>query len=138
MARDEQAPALFNGDQLIKNLKDPGMGQEAVAKRGQVLAAPSSVRPHQVFTARMYALTSAEGGRHTPFAADYRPQFYFHTTDVSGGMDLGGLDLVMPGDTLDEVTVTLGKPIALEAGMGFAVREGNRTVAAVTVLAVLD
>ncbi|WP_433795068.1 elongation factor Tu [Actinoplanes sp. CA-252034] len=128
----ESAQAGDNAAVLLRGVK-----REQV-QRGQVLAAPSSVRPHRVFTARVYALTSAEGGRHTPFAADYRPQFYFHTTDVSGGMDLGGLDLVMPGDTLDEVTVTLGKPIALEAGMGFAVREGNRTVAAGTVLAVLD
>ncbi|GAA4587884.1 elongation factor Tu [Actinoplanes octamycinicus] len=114
-----------------------GVKREQV-QRGQVLAAPGSVRPHRVFRARMYALTAAEGGRHTPFAADYRPQFYFHTTDVSGGMDLGGRDLVMPGDTLDVVTVHLGKPVALEPGLGFAVREGNRTVAAGTVTEVLD
>ncbi|MEV4348707.1 elongation factor Tu [Actinoplanes sp. NPDC049596] len=107
-------------------------------ERGQVVAVPGSVTPHRVFEARMYALTKEEGGRHTPFASDYRPQFYFHTTDVSGGLDLGDRDLVMPGDTLDKVTVTLGKPVALEVGLGFAVREGNRTVAAGTVTALLD
>jgi elongation factor Tu len=114
-----------------------GVKREQV-QRGQVVAVPGSVTPHTKFKATMYALTAAEGGRHTPFAADYRPQFYFHTTDVSGGMDLGDRDLVMPGDTLDAVVVTLGKPIALEAGLGFAVREGNRTVAAGTVTEVLD
>ncbi|MEU8813378.1 elongation factor Tu [Actinoplanes sp. NPDC048796] len=107
-------------------------------ERGQVVAVPGSVTPHQKFEARMYALTREEGGRHTPFETNYRPQFYFHTTDVSGGLDLGDRDLVMPGDTLDKVTVTLGKPVALEVGLGFAVREGNRTVAAGTVTALLD
>ena len=107
-------------------------------ERGQVVAAPGTVTPHRVFQARMYALTKEEGGRHTPFEAGYRPQFFFHTTDVSGGLDLGDRDLVMPGDTLDRVTVTLGKPVALEVGLGFAVREGNRTVAAGTVTALLD
>ncbi|WP_433366496.1 elongation factor Tu [Actinoplanes sp. CA-142083] len=128
----EQAEA---GDQAAILLR--GVKREQV-QRGQVVAVPGSVTPHTRFKATMYALTAAEGGRHTPFAADYRPQFYFHTTDVSGGMDLGDRDLVMPGDTLDAVVVTLGKPIALEAGMGFAVREGNRTVAAGTVTELLD
>ncbi|BBH71560.1 elongation factor Tu [Actinoplanes sp. OR16] len=128
----ESAQAGDNAAILLRGVK-----REQV-QRGQVVAAPGSVRPHRVFRARMYALTAAEGGRHTPFAADYRPQFYLHTTDVAGGIDLGDLDMVMPGDTLDAVTVTLGKAVALEPGMGFAVREGNRTVAAGTVTAVLD
>jgi elongation factor Tu len=113
-----------------------GVKREQV-QRGQVVALPGSVTAHRRFRATMYALTHAEGGRHTPFAADYRPQFYFHTTDVPGALDLGSRD-VLPGDTLDSVVVTLGKPIAVEAGLGFAVREGNRTVAAGTVTAVLD
>jgi elongation factor Tu len=128
----ESAQAGDNAAILLRGVK-----REQV-QRGQVLAAPDSVQPHRVFTARMYVLTAAEGGRHTPFEANYRPQFYLHTTDVSGGLDLGDRDLVMPGDTLDTVTVTLGKPVALEPGMGFAVREGNRTVAAGTVTEVLD
>jgi elongation factor Tu len=128
----ESAQAGDNAAVLLRGVK-----REQV-QRGQVVAAPGSVRPHRVFQARMYALTKEEGGRHTPFEANYRPQFYFHTTDVSGGMDLGDRDLVMPGDTLEEVTVTLGKEVALEVGLGFAVREGNRTVAAGTVTAVLD
>ena len=106
-------------------------------QRGQVVATPGSLTPHRRFTARVYALTAAEGGRHTPFAANYRPQFYFRTTDVPGSVDLGGLDLVMPGDTVD-LTVELGQPVAMDAGLGFAVREGGRTVAAGSVTALLD
>jgi elongation factor Tu len=128
----EAAQAGDNAAVLLRGVK-----REQV-QRGQVVAVPGSVTPHRAFRARLYALTYEEGGRHTPFAADYRPQFYFHTTDVPGGMDFGDRELVMPGDTLDTVTVTLGKPIALEAGMGFAVREGNRTVAAGSVTELLD
>jgi elongation factor Tu len=128
----ETAEAGDNAAVLLRGIK-----REQV-QRGQVLAVPGTVTPHQKFEARMYALTKEEGGRHTPFETNYRPQFFFHTTDVSGGMDLGDRDLVMPGDTLDKVVVTLGKPVALEVGAGFAVREGNRTVAAGTVTALLD
>jgi elongation factor Tu len=128
----DSAQAGDNAAVLLRGIK-----REQV-QRGQVLAVPGSVRPHRVFEARMYALTKEEGGRHTPFERNYRPQFFFHTTDVDGGLDLGGIDLVMPGDTLDRVTVTLGKPVALEVGAGFAVREGNRTVAAGTVTALSD
>lgn len=106
-------------------------------QRGQVVAAPGSVLAHRRFTARLYALTAAEGGRHTPFAANYRPQFYFRTTDVPGSVDLGGLDLVMPGDTVD-LTVALGQPVAMDVGLGFAVREGGRTIAAGSVTTLLD
>ncbi|GAA3388689.1 elongation factor Tu [Cryptosporangium minutisporangium] len=114
-----------------------GVKREQV-QRGQVVAVPGSVTPHQRFRATLYALTYAEGGRHTPFEANYRPQFYFHTTDVSGGLELDGVEIVMPGDTLDSVVVDLSKPVALEVGLGFAVREGNRTVAAGTVTELLD
>lgn len=113
-----------------------GVRREDV-RRGQVLVVPGSVRPHARFAANLHALSTAEGGRHTPFAADYRPQFYFRTTDVSGGIDLGDVELVLPGDTV-EVTVELGKPVAMEVGLGFAVREGGRTVAAGTVTALLE
>lgn len=113
-----------------------GVRREDV-RRGQVLVVPGSVRPHARFTANLHALSTAEGGRHTPFAADYRPQFYFRTTDVSGGIDLGDVELVLPGDTV-EVTVELGKPVAMEVGLGFAVREGGRTVAAGTVTSLLE
>ena len=128
----DQAEAGDNAAVLLRGLKRDQI------QRGQVLAAPGSVRPHQAFRARLYALTAAEGGRHTPFEANYRPQFYLHTTNVPGGLDLTGRDLVMPGDTLDSVTVRLGKAVAVEVGLGFAVREGNRTVAAGTVTELLD
>ncbi|WP_205471330.1 elongation factor Tu [Nocardioides sp. SYSU D00038] len=126
--------AVQAGDNAAVLLR--GVRREDV-RRGQVLAVPGSVQPHTEFTADLHALTAAEGGRHTPFTADYQPQFYFRTTDVPGGLDLGGVDLVHPGDSL-EVTVRLGKPVAMEPGLGFAVREGNRTVAAGTVTAVRD
>ncbi len=101
------------------------------------MAAPGTVTPHRRFTARLYALTADEGGRRTPFFANYRPQFYFRTTDVSGAIDLGETTMVLPGDTVD-LTVELGKPVAMDVGLGFAVREGGRTVAAGTVTEVLD
>ncbi|WP_189049656.1 elongation factor Tu [Micromonospora sonchi] len=106
-------------------------------QRGQVVALPGSVTPHQRFRARLYALTTAEGGRHTPFLANYRPQFYFRTTDVVGSVDLGDVTMVLPGDTVD-LSVELGRPIAMDVGLGFAVREGGRTVAGGTVTELLD
>ncbi|MEV4534875.1 elongation factor Tu [Asanoa sp. NPDC049518] len=106
-------------------------------QRGQVVAAPGSVTPHRRFAARLHALTAAEGGRHTPFLANYRPQFYFRTTDVAGAIELGeGITMVMPGDTVD-LTVELSRPVAMHVGLGFAVREGGRTVAAGTVTEIL-
>ncbi|ADB34953.1 translation elongation factor Tu [Kribbella flavida DSM 17836] len=113
-----------------------GIKREEV-RRGQVVALPGSVTPHRKFRATLHALSTAEGGRHTPFAADYRPQFYIRTTDVSGGIDLGEISLVMPGDTI-ELGVELEKPVALNVGLGFAVREGGHTVAAGTVTELLD
>jgi elongation factor Tu len=106
-------------------------------QRGQVVALPGSVTPHRRFTARLYALTTAEGGRHTPFFGNYRPQFYFRTTHVPGSVELGDITMVVPGDTVD-LTVELGKPVAMDVGLGFAVREGGRTVAAGTVAELLD
>jgi elongation factor Tu len=106
-------------------------------QRGQVVAAPGTVTPHRRFAARLHALTAAEGGRHTPFFANYRPQFYFRTTDVAGAIELGeGVTMVMPGDTVD-LTVSLSRPVAMHVGLGFAVREGGRTVAAGTVTEIL-
>jgi elongation factor Tu len=112
-----------------------GVKREDV-ERGQVLAAPGSMTPHIRFECEMYVLTKDEGGRHTPIRLGYEPQFYFRTTDVTGGMTLpDGVDLVMPGDTT-RASVELYKPIALEVGQRFAVREGNRTVGAGKVLQV--
>ena len=97
-------------------------------ERGQVLAKPGSVTPHTEFKAQVYVLTKEEGGRHTPFVSNYRPQFYFRTTDVTGVITLpAGTDLCMPGDNV-QMTVTLLAPIAIEQGTRFSIREGGRTV----------
>jgi elongation factor Tu len=127
----ESADAGDNAAVLLRGVKRDEV------RRGQVVALPGSVQPHRKFRATLHALSTAEGGRHTPFAADYRPQFYFRTTDVSGGIDLGEITLVMPGDTID-LGVELEKPIAMNVGLGFAVREGGHTVAAGTVTELLD
>jgi elongation factor Tu len=99
-------------------------------ERGQVLAKPGSITPHTEFTAQVYVLSKDEGGRHTPFFGNYKPQFYFRTTDVTGTISLGeGVEMVMPGDNT-EMNVTLEKPIAMDEGLRFAIREGGRTVGA--------
>jgi elongation factor Tu len=97
-------------------------------ERGQVLAAPNSIKPLSKFKAQVYVLTKEEGGRHTPFVAGYCPQFYFRTTDVTGKSTLeNGIDMCMPGDNI-KMEVELGKPVALEVGSRFAIREGGKTV----------
>jgi len=99
-------------------------------ERGQVLAKPGSITPHTKFEAEVYVLTKEEGGRHTPFFSNYRPQFYFRTTDVTGAIQLPeGVEMVMPGDNVT-ISVELITPVALEEGLRFAVREGGRTVGA--------
>ena len=106
-----------------------GIDREGV-ERGQILAKPGSVKPHTKFEAEAYILTKDEGGRHTPFFANYRPQFYFRTTDVTGTVVLpSGTEMVMPGDNL-KFDVELIAPIAMETGLRFAIREGGRTVGA--------
>jgi elongation factor Tu len=98
--------------------------------RGQVLALPGSVKPHAKFKANVYVLKKEEGGRHTPFFSNYRPQFYFRTTDVTGSIKLPeGTEMVMPGDNI-AMEVDLIAPIAMEKGLRFAIREGGRTVGA--------
>ena len=99
-------------------------------ERGQVLAAPGSITPHTKFVCECYILTKEEGGRHTPFFNNYRPQFYFRTTDVTGSIELKeGTEMVMPGDNVT-MTATLISPIAMNEGLRFAIREGGRTVGA--------
>ena len=106
--------------------------------RGQVLAAPGSIQTHKKFKGQDYVLKKDEGGRHTPFFSDYRPQFYFHTTDITGEIELPeGTEMVMPGDNT-EFTVTLIKPAAIEKGTKFTIREGGRTVGAGQVTEILD
>ena len=113
-----------------------GVNREEI-ERGQVLAKPGSVKPHTVFNAQVYVLSKEEGGRHTPFVANYRPQFYFRTTDVTGVIKLPeGVEMVMPGDNI-EMEVTLIAPIAVEQGTTFSIREGGRTVGAGNVISIV-
>ncbi|NOS72041.1 MAG: elongation factor Tu [Verrucomicrobia bacterium] len=99
-------------------------------ERGMVLAKPGSIKPHTKFKAEVYVLSKDEGGRHTPFFTNYRPQFYFRTSDVTGTLNLpAGIEMVMPGDNVS-VDVELGKPVAMEKGQRFAIREGGRTIGA--------
>ncbi len=108
-------------------------------ERGMVIAKPGSITPHKKFTAQTYVLTKEEGGRHTPFLNGYRPQFYFRTTDVTGVVQLpSGIEMVMPGDNVDSMTVELITPIAMEEGLRFAVREGGRTVGAGVVTKIIE
>ncbi|UYO99846.1 elongation factor Tu [Oceanotoga sp. DSM 15011] len=115
-----------------------GIGKDDV-KRGQVLAKPGSVTPHKKFKAQVYVLKKEEGGRHTPFTKGYRPQFYIRTADVTGTLEEfdGGAEMVMPGDNIT-MTIELIFPVALEAGMRFAIREGGRTVGAGAVTEIIE
>ena len=114
-----------------------GIAREDV-ERGQVLAKPGSVTPHHKFKASVYVLTKEEGGRHTPFFSNYRPQFYFRTTDVTGVIELPeGVEMVIPGDNVD-MTVELIAPVALEKGTKFSIREGGRTVGAGVVSEIVE
>jgi elongation factor Tu len=120
----DQGQAGDNIGALLRGIERDGI------ERGQVLAKPGSVTPHTVFVAEAYILTKDEGGRHTPFFANYRPQFYFRTTDVTGIVKLPeGTEMVMPGDNIS-VEVELIVPIAMEEKLRFAIREGGRTVGA--------
>jgi elongation factor Tu len=120
----DQAEAGDNAGALLRGTK-----REDV-QRGQVLAAPGSITPHTKFSAEAYILTKEEGGRHTPFFTNYRPQFYFRTTDVTGVVTLPeGTEMVMPGDNV-RMNVELIAPIAMDEGLRFAIREGGRTVGA--------
>jgi elongation factor Tu len=114
-----------------------GTGREDV-ERGQVLAAPGSITPHTKFMCECYILTKDEGGRHTPFFSNYRPQFYFRTTDITGSVVLpDGTEMVMPGDNIS-MQVDLIAPIAMDEGLRFAIREGGRTVGAGVVASVIE
>jgi elongation factor Tu len=132
---------VVTGVEMFRKLLDEGRAGDNIGallrgtrkedvERGQVLAKPGSITPHTNFQAQVYVLTKAEGGRHTPFFANYRPQFYFRTTDITGSIALPeGVEMVMPGDNT-EMTVELIAPIAMEEGLRFAIREGGRTVGA--------
>ena len=116
-----------------------GVDRDAI-ERGQVVAKPGSIKPHRKFTAEVYVLSKEEGGRHTPFVTGYRPQFFFRTTDVTGTLNLpAGVEMVMPGDNITmDIELIEGKPVAMEQGSKFAIREGGRTVGAGTITTVKD
>jgi elongation factor Tu len=137
----DTAKTVCTGVEMFRKLLDEGRAGDNIGallrgtkkeevERGQVLAQPGSITPHTDFEAQVYVLTKEEGGRHTPFFSNYRPQFYFRTTDVTGSIGLPeGTEMVMPGDNT-EMSVELGAPIAMEEGLRFAIREGGRTVGA--------
>src|SRR3982750_2804114 len=139
---------VCTGVEMFRKLLDEGRAGDNVGallrgtkkeevERGQVLCKPGSITPHTNFEANVYVLTKAEGGRHKPFFNNYRPQFYFRTTDVTGSITLPeGTEMVMPGDNI-VMTVELGKPIAMDEGLRFAIREGGRTVGAGRVTKIL-
>jgi elongation factor Tu len=139
---------VCTGVEMFRKLLDEGRAGDNIGallrgtkkeevERGQVLAKPGSITPHSNFEAQVYVLTKDEGGRHTPFFGNYRPQFFFRTTDITGAIELpAGTEMVMPGDNT-EMTVDLIAPIAMEEGLRFAIREGGRTVGAGRVTKIL-
>ena len=140
---------ICTGVEMFRKLLDQGQAGDNVGvllrgtkreevERGQVLAKPGSIKPHTHFTGEVYVLSKDEGGRHTPFFNNYRPQFYFRTTDVTGAISLPeGVEMVMPGDNI-QMTVKLINPIAMEEGLRFAIREGGRTVGAGVVAKIIE
>jgi elongation factor Tu len=146
--RDTQK-TICTGVEMFRKLLDSGQAGDNIGallrgtkrddvERGQVLAKPGSIKPHKKFTGEAYILTKEEGGRHTPFFANYRPQFYFRTTDVTGSISLPeGVEMVMPGDNVT-FTIELLTPIAMDEGLRFAIREGGRTVGAGVVATIIE
>ena len=145
----ETQTTTCTGVEMFRKLLDEGQAGDNIGallrgtekdevKRGQVLAAPGSITPHTKFESEVYVLTKEEGGRHKPFFSNYRPQFYFRTTDVTGTIDLpDGTEMCMPGDNT-KMTVQLIAPIAMDEGLRFAIREGGRTVGAGAVTKILE
>ena len=146
--RPKTTTTVVTGVEMFRKLLDQGQAGDNIGvllrgtrrdeiERGQVLAKPGSITPHTEFTAQVYVLSKEEGGRHTPFFNNYRPQFYFRTTDVTGEVALPeGTEMAMPGDNT-EMTVKLIQPIAMAEGLRFAIREGGRTVGAGRVIKIL-
>ena len=140
---------ICTGVEMFRKLLDQGQAGDNIGallrgtkredvERGQILCKPGSVKPHTHFTGEVYVLSKDEGGRHTPFFNNYRPQFYFRTTDVTGAISLPeGVEMVMPGDNI-QMTVKLIAPIAMEEGLRFAIREGGRTVGAGVVAKIIE
>ena len=146
---DEIRKVVVTGIEMFRKLLDEAMPGDNIGallrgvqrdeiERGQVLCKPGSVTPHKKFTAQVYVLTKDEGGRHTPFFNNYRPQFYFRTTDVTGVCELpAGTEMCMPGDNV-EMTVELIHRVAMEQGLRFAIREGGRTVGSGAVATIIE
>ncbi|MBR4059068.1 MAG: elongation factor Tu [Lachnospiraceae bacterium] len=147
--KEETRKTVVTGIEMFRKLMDEGQAGDNIGallrgvqrtdiQRGQVLAKPGSVKCHTKFTAQVYVLTKDEGGRHTPFFNNYRPQFYFRTTDVTGVCNLpAGTEMCMPGDNV-EMTIELIHPIAMEQGLTFAIREGGRTVGSGRVATIIE
>ena len=147
--KEEIQKTVVTGIEMFRKLLDEAQAGDNIGallrginrdqiERGQVLAKPGSVTCHKKFTAQVYVLTKDEGGRHTPFFNNYRPQFYFRTTDVTGVCELpAGTEMCMPGDNV-EMTIELIHPIAMEQGLGFAIREGGRTVGSGRVATIIE
>ena len=147
--KEETQKTVITGIEMFRKLLDEAQAGDNIGallrginrdqiERGQVLAKPGTVTCHKKFTAQVYVLTKDEGGRHTPFFNNYRPQFYFRTTDVTGVCELpAGTEMCMPGDNV-EITVELIHPIAMEQGLGFAIREGGRTVGSGKVATIIE
>jgi elongation factor Tu len=145
----ETTKTVVTGVEMFRKILDRGEAGDNVGlllrgvdkdgvERGQVLAKPGSITPHKKFKAEVYVLSKEEGGRHTPFFTNYRPQFYFRTTDVTGQVKLpAGVEMVMPGDNVN-MDVELITPIAMEKTMRFAIREGGRTVGAGRVTEIIE
>jgi len=149
MTEEEPKKTVVTGVEMFQKTLDEGLAGDNVGallrgvertdvERGQVLAKPGSINPHTKFECEVYVLSKDEGGRHTPFFNNYRPQFYFRTTDVTGSVSLPeGTEMVMPGDNI-KMVVTLIAPIAMEQGLRFAIREGGKTVGAGVVAKVIE
>ncbi|MEX2217415.1 MAG: elongation factor Tu, partial [Phycisphaerales bacterium] len=129
----EEGRAGDNAGALLRGI------EKTQIERGQVICKPGSIKPHSKFKGEVYVLTKEEGGRHTPFFSGYRPQFYFRTTDVTGSVKLlGGAEMCMPGDNVEVEVDLVDKPVAMEKGLRFAVREGGRTIGSGVVTEILD
>ena len=146
--KDEKTKTVITGIEMFRKLLDEAQAGDNIGallrgiqrtdiERGQVIAKPGFVHPHDKFVGQVYVLKKEEGGRHTPFFNGYRPQFYFRTTDVTGSIELpNGMEMVMPGDHID-MTVELITKVAMDEGLRFAIREGGRTVGSGVVTKIL-
>ena len=146
--REEKVDTVCTGVEMFNKVLDRGQAGDNVGlllrgiekdqiERGMVISVPNSINPHKKFQGEVYVLTKEEGGRHNPFFTGYRPQFYFRTTDVTGSITLEGAEMCMPGDNV-KMSVELITPIAMDAGLRFAIREGGRTIGAGVVTKILD